>query len=249
MYKLEYWQSINRVIRQGDLKSLGESTVGLICREIDAGNYEKAKSLAQYFITESKGLHDLYCDWCYDILDKIARKYGEEAMYELMRESQSTWMMRRTWKSCIKMTPYQRLMLNAEILRAHRCGPRQIGELDITEDAEKFTLSMDPCGSGGRQRRGDPVDGTPSRLGGRYNFGRTSREYPWSWSQKGVPYYCVHCAINEILMIEWGGWPLWVTEYDPDPEKPCKWIFYKNPELIPNRYWERLGFRKPESFF
>jgi hypothetical protein len=50
--------------------------------------------------------------------------------------------------------------------------------------------------------------------------GRTSKAYPWSWSQAGVPYYCLHCAVNEILMIEWGGWPLRVTEYNPDDTNP-----------------------------
>ena len=105
---------------------------------------------------------------------------------------------------------------------------------------------MDPCGSGGRMRRGDPVDNTPSRLGPPYNFGVTRKAYPWSWNRKNVPYYCIHCAINEILPIEWGGYPLWVTGYTEDASKPCYWHFYKEPRLIPAEYFQRLGFEKPE---
>jgi hypothetical protein len=248
MLKLEYWDSMHRKCRFDDIEDLGIPTVDMVCREIDAGNYETAKELAKYFIAESKGLHDSYCDWTYDLFDKIAKKYGEEAMFEIMKETQSTWMMKRSWKGLLKMTPFQRVVINAEIFRAHRCGPRQQGEIKITEDAEKYTMVFDPCGSGGRMRRGDPVDGTPSRLGKQYNFGKTTKPYWWSWSQKDVPYYCIHCAINEFLMIDWGGWPLWVTDYDPDPEKPCCWLFHKNPEVIPEKYWTRLNLVKPEKF-
>lgn len=246
MLRLEYLDAIKRNIRLDDLAELGVPTGEMICREIDSGNYETAKKLARYFVPESKALHDLYCDWTYDIFDKVAQTHGEEAMFELMRATQSTWMMRRTWKGLSKMTPFQRLALNAEVFRAHRCGPQQDGALTIIEDDKKYTLTCDPCGSGGRMRRGDPIDGTPSRLGKPYNFGKTSKPYWWSWHQEGVPYYCIHCAVNEILMIEWGGWPLWVTEYTPDHAKPCAWVFYKKPEDVPDKYFTRLGFERPK---
>ena len=67
---------------------------------------------------------------------------------------------------------------------------------------------MDPCGSGGRMRRGDAIDGTPSRFGPPSGFGVTSKAYPWSWGKEGVPYDCLHCANMEILSIEWGDAPL-----------------------------------------
>jgi hypothetical protein len=35
-----------------------------------------------------------------------------------------------------------------------------------------------------------------------------------------------------------------VTEFDPDPEKPCGWTVYKDPALIPERYFTRLGYKK-----
>lgn len=248
MLKFETWDLIGRKIRQDDLADLGVPTGDMIKRQIDEGKLELAKELADYFVPESKGLHDLYVDWTTDIFDKVAKKYGEEDMYELLRATQGTWMMRRTWSGLRKMTPIERLNINAEIFRAHRCGPRQQGELNITEDEHKYMLLCDPCGSGGRIRRGDPIDGTPSRLGKPYNFGVTTKPYWWSWSQAGVPYYCIHCAINEILMIEWGGWPFWVTEYNPDHSKPCAWHFYKAPEPMPEKYWTRLGFQKPEKF-
>jgi hypothetical protein len=45
--------------------------------------------------------------------------------------------------------------------------------------------------------------------------------------------------------MEWGGHPLWVTGYDPDPAKPCHWHFYKTVDAIPEEAYTRLGRRKP----
>ncbi len=81
-----------------------------------------------------------------------------------------------------------RVQLTAEIMRAHQSGPKQDGGIDIIEDDEKYAIRMDPCGSGGRMRRGDPVDGTGSRLDPPYDFGVTQDAHDRSWRRKGVPY-------------------------------------------------------------
>jgi hypothetical protein len=69
---------------------------------------------------------------------------------------------------------------------------------------------------------------------------------PETWNRAGqVPAYCAHCAKNEITSIRRFGFPAWVTEFDPDPRKPCGWTVYKDPKLIPARYYERLGLPVP----
>ncbi len=244
MIKLIKSERLRRFIREDDWEDLGISTPHLIIRSIDEGRYEDAKALVRYMLPEGKGLHDLFCDWIWDLLTKTAEKRGEEATYELCRATQETWMLRRTWKALLKMSVEERVYFNAEIMRSHRGGPKQDGGLDIIEEEDRISIKMDPCGSGGRMRRGDPVGGTPSRLGPPYNFGVTEKAYPWSWSRKNVPYYCIHCAINEILPIEWGGYPLWVTGYSDDASMPCYWHFYRKPELIPEKCFTRLGFKK-----
>ncbi|MBT6440998.1 MAG: hypothetical protein HOK61_01115 [Alphaproteobacteria bacterium] len=237
-----------RLLRADDSETLGRPSHVLAAEAIDAGRAEEAKDLIQAAHDESKSLHDLFCDWVWDMLTRMARRCGEQAMFEMLRESQETWMLRRTWKAFRNMSVKRQVDLTAEVMRAHRCGPKQDGEIGIEEDDEKFSIVMDPCGSGGRMRRGDPVDGTPSRLGPPYEFGVTQEAHWWSWGRKDVPYYCLHCAVNEILPIEWGGRPLWVTEFDADAKKPCRWHFYKRPELIPAHYWTRLGKEKPAKF-
>lgn len=236
-----------RLLRTDDTETLGKPTLNMASEAIDAGRADEAKSLVRTAQQEDKALHDLFCDWIWDLLSRFSRRCGEQAMFEMLRESQETWMLRRTWKAFQRLPVFEQVQLTAEIMRAHRCGPKQDGELGIVEDDEKFSIVMDPCGSGGRMRRGDPVDGTPSRLGSPYNFGTTKEAHWWSWGRKDVPYYCVHCAVNEILPIEWGGYPLWVTEFDADASKPCAWHFYKDRKLVPARYWARLGRQKPAA--
>jgi hypothetical protein len=45
--------------------------------------------------------------------------------------------------------------------------------------------------------------------------------------------------------MEWGGHPLWVTDYPDDPNKPCVWHFYRTAEKIPEVYYTRVGRKKP----
>ena len=245
MLKLVKSDKLRRFVREDDWEDLGLSTPEMLEKAIDEGRYEEAKALARYFVPEGKSLHDLFCDWIWDLLTKTADKDGEEMVYQMCRATQETWMMKRTWKGLSKMSVEERVYTNAEVMRSHRCGPKQDGGIEIIEEEGRYSIKMDPCGSGGRMRRGDPVEGTPSRLGPPYNFGATKKAYPWSWTRKNVPYYCIHCAVNEILPIEWGGYPLWVTGYSDDASKPCYWHFYEKPELIPEEYFDRLGFKKP----
>lgn len=245
MLKLADLALVGRAVRQDDPQTLGVPTTELIKDAAEAGRTGEVKELARYSVEERKPLHDLLCDWLWNLLTEIAQRHGEQEMHAILRASQDKWMMRRTWKGYLRLSVKERVDVTAEIMRAHHCGPRQDGELAVVEDATSYAIVMDPCGSGGRMRRGDPVDGTPSRLGPPYNFGVTREAHPWSFGQKGVPHYCVHCAVNEKLMLEWGGHPLWVTEYDPDAAKPCAWRFYKRAEDIPERYYTRAGHTKP----
>ncbi|MEM4406283.1 MAG: hypothetical protein QXS68_04485 [Candidatus Methanomethylicaceae archaeon] len=246
MRGLAFRESLKRVIRSDDWERLGIPTHKLIMEAMENGRMQDAAELLEYLGMEGKSLHDLYCDWIWDMLTKVAQVYGEEKVYWVCRETQGTWMLKRTWKAMVRMPVEDRVFITAEILRSHRCGPLQDGSLEVRDEGIRISLKMDPCGSGGRMRRGDPIAGTPSRLGPPYNFGVTQKAYPWSWGMVGVPYYCVHCAVNEILPTEWGGYPLWVTGFSLDAEDPCYWFFYKRPEDIPDCFFERIGFSKKE---
>ena len=47
-----------------------------------------------------------------------------------------------------------------------------------------------------KKKRGDLVDGTPSRLGSPYHFGVTGQVHDWSRGKKNVSHGCVYSAVN-----------------------------------------------------
>ena len=175
---LKFSDFAGRLLRTDAPDTLGKPSHLLAEEAIDAGRYEEAKQLTRTAHDEFKSLHDLYCDWMWDMLSKISERFGEAEVGTMLRATQNKWMLRRTWKAFRKMPVKSRVDLTAEMMRAHRCGPEQDGDITVTEDDEKFTIVMDPCGSGGRMRRGDPMDGTPSRLGPPYEFGVTKEAQP-----------------------------------------------------------------------
>ena len=80
--------------------------------------------------------------------------------------------------------------------------------------------------------------------------GTSKKAYPWTWGKVGIPYYCAHCCLElEILPIELRGYPLAVTEISEKPEDPCIHLLYKSPELIPEKYFTRVGKKKDVSKF
>jgi hypothetical protein len=118
-------------------------------------------------------------------------------------------------------------------------GPNP-GSFTITEDDEKVTFAMNPCGSGQRLVRNGAYDGLP-------DGGGTREAHDWSFGRKGFPLYCTHCSfMNESMPIQWSGYPLYPSDPPEDYSKdPCTWYWYKDPDAIPERHWSRYGAVKP----
>jgi hypothetical protein len=119
----------------------------------------------------------------------------------------------------------------------------------MKEDKEKISMILDPCGSGGRMMRVGEIDGLPPRTEAPFFFGKTRKPYSWSWGKKGVPYYCAHCCVLEILDVERFGFPRRVVQFPKKPDQPCTWLFYKDPNAIPDIYFTRIGKEKDPSKF
>jgi hypothetical protein len=47
------------------------------------------------------------------------------------------------------------------------------------------------------------------------------------------------------MPMEATGAPTRLAEYNPDPNAPCRLYFYKKPELIPEKFYKRIGLEKP----
>lgn len=180
---------------------------------------------------ERERFHDLYVDWVGELTALLAEKAGDEAVHEFYktfyerrsREGQDEFKFRLPIEDLVR-------------LRAKKfVGGGHDFNLKIQEDEEKFTFVLDPCGSGGRliRRSDDP----------RY---RTKGVHPWSHMKANMPYYCIHCFfIWEIRSIETVGYPRVVYEIPEKPGDPCIQLMYKDPNEIPDIYFERLGRKKP----
>ena len=204
-------------------------------------------------------LHDRHADVMAGVLAYVARRYGEAALEPCYRSVLEPYIQERYMVFDVRLRPYaetlvRNLYISLEAMRAHLVGQGRRGDVGLEEFDDRWELSFDPCGSGGRQLRGDEVERTGSRVLAPYEFGVTQEPHPWSWNETGVCYYCAHCnlTLSTLPAERWGHPvrtvepPLWRGPDDPLTRKACKWTVWKTLEAIPEREYERIGRTKPQ---
>jgi len=149
------------------------------------------------------------------------------------------------------------MLVACEAMRGHLVGPERTGDMELIELEDRFVLRFDPCGSGGRTLRGDPIEGTGPRMQPPYDWTVTEEKHSWNHYTPGVCLYCTHCIIlMEEMPMDRFGYPVRVIDpplYDADRtavgEAPkCQWQMFKDPTQVPAEYYERVGRTKPTSF-
>lgn len=204
--------------------------------------------------------HDRGADFQSGLLTFVARTFGESAIGDAYETVLAPYLEQRYAPFDIREHPYEETLerniyLAFESMRGHLVGPDRTGDIGIAEDDEKIVLSFDPCGSGNRGQRGDPIEGTGSRSEPPYNFGVTAQEHDWAWNETGICYYCAHCcyALEYWPTRRWGH-PLRVVDAPRHPEetlgdnpKKCTWTIYKSLEAIPDEAYRRVGLTKPTT--
>jgi hypothetical protein len=219
---------------------------GQIEAAIRAGQGDRLRTLLDQHIDEARLVHDIYGDWDWALLTIIARYWGEQILGDVLRATQEPWLAER-YRRSRQMSAEEALQLAVEGMRGHLAGPRRTGEVAVSEEADRYVMSFDPCGSGGRMRRGDPAGGGGSRLDPPYRFLNIQGAYPWTWNRKGVCAYCAHCAVAlQLVPIETLGHPLRMVEYPQQAGEPCRWIIYKRPELFPAAAYTSVGKVPPD---
>ena len=190
-------------------------------------------------------VHDNQADWSWAVLTILQEALGETAMGEAMRTTMEPWLRER-YAALGSMTAAEIFELTIEGMRAHFVGPGRRGEVTVRDESDRWVMEFDPCGTGGRMRRGDPSRGQIPRTDQPYGFATVEGAYDWTWSKPGVCLYCAHCAVvNEILPIEQHGTPMRVTDYPKDAGDRCRWTVYKDPSFVPLEAFTRVGKRPP----
>jgi hypothetical protein len=190
---------------------------------IKKGKVEESLELIDYELGVDESLIESLTLFRDMLLTRVA-EFDEEEVEKLHRKRFYPWV-----KKWLKTTPgvEESLQRFAEQFRAHGSFFKQ--NVFISEQPDRYVMTLAPCGTGGKLRRNRTV-------------GATKEAYPWSWGKSGVCYYCTHCCVfQEILPIEMRGYPICVTQYADKAEEPCVHYYYKQPELIPDEYFTRIG--------
>jgi hypothetical protein len=195
----------------------------------------RALSSLSAYVSEMRSRHDLAGEFVSTYGGVMQDEIGQRRAAVVMQGAlESCGLLEGMWALFAGLTPELLAAVLAEQLRGHFSGPGRQGSVTIVEEADRYRLVFEPCGSGGAMRQ--------RKVAGLTTFRDASAE---TWNRANeVPSYCAHCALNEVTSIERLGYPAWVTEFDPDPHKPCGWTVYKDPKLIPERYFTRLGAKK-----
>jgi hypothetical protein len=143
-------------------------------RLVADGGKEKIEELLVAYLRRARLAHDVASDWAWAMLTRVAEAAGEERLEGAFRETQARWLKRR-YGRLRAMTTEEYLALTVEGMRGHFSGPGRLGDLVVVDEGDRYVLSFDPCGTGGRMRRGDELTGSPPRSGPPYGFGFTRK--------------------------------------------------------------------------
>jgi hypothetical protein len=216
-------------------RAMGARTLDLLQEAIRKGDTARAEQLSQRMYNEFLSQHDGYRNWVTALLSEIGERLGDAALDEIMSKTVAAWWIpnletlqaRAGDNGCAKAKMF------AAGLRGH------LQPMTVEEDDEKVVIRMQPCGSGGRlvlEGRYDGPDG----------FLKIAEPQKMTYGRRDFPVYCAHEAAMEQADIEKNGAPFVVVEPSDDiGRKPCAFIIYKNPDDIPDKYYDRLGLTRP----
>jgi hypothetical protein len=225
------------------LAEMSRPTMDRAIEAIDDGRAQDARELCEEMKHEWLMLHDLMAESILGLISFVQERLGDEGVREAW-ESCTERGWRRHHDSIQRLDRQALVGLLAATWRAHSGSGvgEHPGSFAVTEDEEKITFTMNPCGSGQRLVRKGLYDGPQG-------YGRTLEAHDWSYGRKGFPLYCTHCSfMNESLPIQWSGYPLYPSDPPEDySTDPCTWYWYKDRDAIPERHWRRYGAVKPGS--
>lgn len=188
--------------------------------DVRDGWIERALTRIDTCCALAKTMHDDMCRLADDALTRLAQLAGDEEVHQLLRKRYRPVIER--W---LETTPGTRESVERgiEFQRGH------FGATSVREEADRFVVTCDPCGSGGQLRR----TGRVARVEGAHD---------WTWNRENVPYYCTHCAVMwEILPTEMRGYPIRINLPPANDADPCVHLYYKSPDSIPEEYFARIS--------
>jgi len=105
--------------------------------------------------------------------------------------------------------------VSAFLLKLH------MGEVTVTEDAQRFTLHQKLCGSGGRLQTMGAYEGADA-------LPFVEKQGPLTFGLPRLPVYCSHCPVwNGVATLKWYGRVHWLFENPAREDGGCTAHIYK----------------------
>ncbi|MBI3247173.1 MAG: hypothetical protein HYZ50_11780 [Deltaproteobacteria bacterium] len=225
-----------RLFAETELREMEKRSLDRLTEAIEAGETQKAKQIAQRMYNEFLSMHDLYRNWTTATLSAVGRRFGDAALEEIMTAGVKAWWTPNLEKMAEgSPTLQQRIKMFVAGLRGH------LQPMHIEEDDEKVVIQMRPCGSGGRLVLEGKYEGPNAFL-------TIEKPQRMTYNRANFPVYCAHEPPMELVDIEKNGSPFVVVEPAAVLGKEhCSFIIYKDKSKVPEKYYERLGLKKPEA--
>jgi hypothetical protein len=168
----------------------------------------------------------------------VLREFGADGLLRFQRSTAQG--QRDGFERWERMSAPDFARATAFLLKQH------MGQVEVREDDEKFTIVQAPCGSGGRLRLAGAYEG-PDALPFVEREG-ASAPHPrdaLTHGERRFPVYCSHCPVwNGVAPVEWFGRPHWVFDNPSREDGSCTLHIYKAHDGAPRAYLARLGIRQ-----
>ena len=217
-----------RVFTDEEMEEMGALPLDLLNNAIEAGDKEKAKRHAKNMYRESLQMHDMYVDWVAGLMDYIYKNFGENHLYQALKE----WRMRNPMTDVRNVDFKARVKGLVYSLKGHQMP------MKIEEDDEKVSITMQPCGSGQRLVE-------KGSYGPPCNFAMIHKPHIMTWGMTDFPVYCAHEPVIEQVFIEQLGYlPQVAVPAEKVGSKGCAFCIYKNVDDVPEKFYSRVGKKK-----
>ncbi len=239
-----------------------------LVQELQGAAHERRWDDAARLVDETRESWRMLCDrdvdWCCALLDLVVVRCGEAAVPDIWDSILWPLFNSRYERFDIDKADWETeslptlLYVALEAMRGYLSTPDRDGApLEFVEHEDRWVVRFDPCGSGGRAMRGEPIEDAASRMEEPFNFRVIEGAYDWTDVKEGICVYCNHC---QVLMEHWPmdrfGYPLRVVDPPTYPasdpvsgrSSKCQWTMYKDPTAAPPEVYERAGRTKPEKF-
>jgi hypothetical protein len=230
-----------RPVGFGDLSGLTDELIkraraslnGALAAAID-GRRDEAAIAVRAARSEYVDRHDAWVILIQALMRRLNIEHGNNAVNAVLARTGRMLMSSRV--SAGVYDADRLLEMHARGMRGHPCDDAGTGSFLVEEHDDRYELTFEICGSGGRLRRSAVAE-----LGWLLDaHGRSSGTSTWTAGYADVPLYCTHCFVcHEVIGVELTGFALRHTMFDADPTAPCRWVVYKAPSAVPVELTQR----------